>query len=1230
MALARAIGRFDIEAEAASGAAGTVYQAIDRTNGVRVAMKVLRGVARADTARFSREARILSQIKHAGVVRYIDHGYTDEGNAYLVMEWLDGEDVRRRLVRTGLSMAESVALGLRVAEALVVVHEQGLVHRDIKPANIFLPSGLVAEAKIIDFGLVHTAWASMEVTRTGMVVGTPSYMAPEQARGQRAIDPRADIFSLGCVLYRCLAGRAPFEGKSVLAVLTKVLLEDAPPLHTLRADVPPELEELVMRMLRKDPAERPASAAATAAALAALAPVGGPDDLIEPAAPSHVLAGLTAGEQRVAAVVLIGADTTTLGDTTRPPGHDTSPAADATLPAGGDDGGAGRDQAGSHLREVVEQHGGQLDFLLDGTRIVTIVDASVATDEAARAARCALAVRAALPRVPIAIATGRKHVGAGEPSGNAIERAAELLAVVSRGDSVRPPAPARRSSRPPAAGIAIDEVTAALLDARFDVALAGGEHRLLGVRVIETAARTLLGKVTPMVGREWELRTIRSMFRTVVEEREARAVLVTGAAGMGKSRLAHEAVTALRDDYPDAEVWTGRADPLRASSALGLLGNILHSAVGIHESDPIDARRTRVAERVLALVPAGDAAWMASVLGEVAGVPFPEDDDSQGHRTPRRDARVVNEQIRAAWEALVAGACRGWPLLLVLEDLQWADTATIRLLGTALANLERRPWGVLALARPEVHDTYPRLWNAQNLQEIRLAPLTRRAGERLVRETLGSSVGANTVERIAAQADGNAFYLEELIRRHHDGGGSKPPPNPPGLSPGAVGGGGGLHGGALPETVLAMVQARLEGLDAGTRRILRAASIFGEVFWAGGVTALLGGSEPQAGWIDVLVRRELVAMRPESRFAGERDVAFRHALLREGAYAMLTPGDRALGHRLAAAWLEQQGEPDAMVLAQHFEIGQDALRAGELYREAAEQALRVANFDAAVRRAKQALAHAEKEPAADRLACLDVLCEAHVWRGDSADVAACVDAILPLAPRGIRAVAAGAGAEAGRRGQPEPAGPGPRGHRRAASGRARAGRGGGAGTAVDDDRALARPRRAAPRSSERAGADGSGRRGRARRGSAGPARAARARARMGGRLGAGRPLDRAPRSARQAGPRRAVGGRAAHALSPALHRREPARARPVPRGRGRAAEPRAHRGRRRRHLPTGALPRARPRRARRRRRGARPRRAPHHRRRGPRGHARRHARGRGALAARRGRRPRRRPRDRRA
>src|SRR6185436_568596 len=265
-----------------------------------------------------------------------------------------------------------------------------------------------------------------------------------------------------------------------------------------------------------------------------------------------------------------------------------------------------------------------------------------------------------------------------------------------------------------------------------------------------------------------------------------------------------------------------------------------------------------------------------------------------------------------------------------------------------------RPWMVLALARPEVFDVFPRLWaDRRNIQEIRLKELGRKASERLVRQVLGDSVGPETIERLVQRADGNAFYLEELIRAAAEG-----------------------KDGALPETVLAMVETRLARLSLEARRVLRAASVFGEVCWSGGVTVLLGGAMGRTivgEWLDKLVEQEVLAPRPESQFPGERELAFRHTLLREAAYATLTEDDKRLGHRLAGEWLEQHGEGDPMMLAGHFERGGDGARAASYYLRASEQAMHVLDIEATAARAALGLGCAP--PPELRVALLGMRCE---------------------------------------------------------------------------------------------------------------------------------------------------------------------------------------------------------------------------------------------------------------
>jgi tetratricopeptide (TPR) repeat protein len=306
----------------------------------------------------------------------------------------------------------------------------------------------------------------------------------------------------------------------------------------------------------------------------------------------------------------------------------------------------------------------------------------------------------------------------------------------------------------------------------------------------------------------------------------------------------------------------------------------------------------------------------------------------------------------------------------------------VRFVDAALCDLEDQPWMVLALARPDVHSRFPQLWSTRPAQELRLRQLPRAASEQLVRQVLGPQVAPGTMARLVVQAEGNPFYLEELIRALAEHGGEALPET-------------------LPETLVAMVHTRLGRLLEDERRILRVASVFGEVFWAAGVAALLGGALPALAidaLLETLVERELLVRQPDSRFTGVPEFSFRHALLREGAYSMLTAADRVAGHRLAAAWLEHQGEGDPLVLAQHHERGEQPSRAGGFYFQSAERAVRAGDLDAAAERARRALAHGL--PDAEQVASFGLLSEVSIWRGEWDEAARWAEQALRVAAPG--------------------------------------------------------------------------------------------------------------------------------------------------------------------------------------------------------------------------------------
>jgi hypothetical protein len=266
--------RFQVERFAGAGAMGLVYRARDVQTGEWVALKVL---AHGSAERFLREARALAEVSHPHIVRYVDHGHTEAGEPYLAMEWLEGADLAQKLQSGPLSLAQALGLARSVAGALAVAHGRGVVHRDVKPSNLFLVLGDPARVKVLDFGAARFIRTTSAPTASGIVLGTPGYLAPEQVNEDTAVDGRADVFSLGCVLYECVAGRPAFVAQHVLALLGKILREDPPPLRQVAAHAPEVLEALLIAMLAKDPRGRPASMTAITEALDRLIPAGAGD-----------------------------------------------------------------------------------------------------------------------------------------------------------------------------------------------------------------------------------------------------------------------------------------------------------------------------------------------------------------------------------------------------------------------------------------------------------------------------------------------------------------------------------------------------------------------------------------------------------------------------------------------------------------------------------------------------------------------------------------------------------------------------------------------------------------------------------------------------------------------------------------------------------------------------------------------------------------------------------------
>jgi serine/threonine-protein kinase len=259
-------GKYRLSRLLGRGGMGSVWEAVHVTLGNRVAVKFI-DVEHVDSpearSRFENEARAAAKLRSKYVVEVYDHGVSDDGRPFIVMEYLDGEPLDRRLDRVGRLTGRETALILQqVCRALSKAHAAGIVHRDLKPENVFLvwdDEDGADVAKVVDFGIAKFTDASLSpssATRTGSVLGTPYYMSPEQARGLRSVDSRADIWSLGVIAYRCIVGGLPFEGEGVGDLLVKLCTADIPVPSAIFPGVPPGFDSFVQRALERDPERR--------------------------------------------------------------------------------------------------------------------------------------------------------------------------------------------------------------------------------------------------------------------------------------------------------------------------------------------------------------------------------------------------------------------------------------------------------------------------------------------------------------------------------------------------------------------------------------------------------------------------------------------------------------------------------------------------------------------------------------------------------------------------------------------------------------------------------------------------------------------------------------------------------------------------------------------------------------------------------------------------------------
>ena len=423
---------------------------------------------------------------------------------------------------------------------------------------------------------------------------------------------------------------------------------------------------------------------------------------------------------------------------------------------------------------------------------------------------------------------------------------------------------------------------------------------------------------TPFVGRKAELDALLGALDAAVRENKPRYVLVDGAAGIGKSRLVREFLAAARDQASAAAILQGRCLATGRGTSYWALGEVLRRACGIGLDDRAEDAEQRLRDglaRTLAPLGLTDTETEETVqaLATSAGIVIP------GNPLERAEPRIVPPTITLAWARFLKAHARRGGAILVIEDLHWASSALISSLPAIAAMLDG-PFLLVATARPAFLGREPNFMAAQGLETVEVAPLDVDESAGLV-DALHTSgaLGDDLRTSVVARAEGNPFFLEETVRHLVEEGSKRT---------------------AVPDSLQAVLVARIQGLPLSERRVLQEAAVVGRIFWEGPIRRALGASDVGDS-LGRLAERDLISTHPTSSLSGEVELSFKHALLRDAAYGTMTTVQRARSHASVAAWLEGIADDPKAELAgmigDHYRLAIDQDHDGSAWPDATER-----------------------------------------------------------------------------------------------------------------------------------------------------------------------------------------------------------------------------------------------------------------------------------------------------
>ena len=1024
------LGPYRITEEIGFGGMATVYRAYQASMDRHVAIKVIRSSILHEPTlkeRFRREARLIARLEHPHLLPVYDFD-GDHDPPYIVMRYLEGGTLKQVMEHGGLPHEEMLYMLGQVSSALDYAHRQGVVHRDLKPSNVMIDRE--GNAFVTDFGIARSASTPGQenLTDPGNLVGTPAYMSPEQARGQSDVDPAADLYALGVMVFELLTGGVPFHNESSLGVLMAHLNEPVPSARERNPKLPQAVDRVLRTALAKEKGARYPKAEALVADLTTALKVKSASSPTKLQALTQTISldQLKAYEEKSKKGKRETPSSATPTEQQRQMTAvyvDASDLATALYESGKDAETVrvGMDALWKRFEEIAREQGGVIQSRAENLGLALWGRTRISEDDPERAIRAALLMREAT------LAEAKKVFGASwEPTDEnplpfsagittgpvLLERSDQSGIYTASGATITMAGRMREGA--PAGSILLDHDTYTQVRGVFTIH-SYGPLRIRGrkdpievylvvhvkPRAFRLKARGIEGVETRMIGRENELRVLQEAFTLTVEDGETQVVTVVGEAGVGKSRLLFEFLN--WSELLEQVFWIFEARATQPSmlQPYSLTRDLFSFRFQILDSDPLDVVHTKVVSGVAGFLGPGSED-KAELMGQLVGFNF---SDYPAVAEALKDTEAFRRRALDYLGEFFSAACKKSPVMIHIEDLHWADDRSLDLINNLVRENVKLPLYMLCMSRPSLYERRPQWGEGQRFHErIELEPLSQLSSRRLVRELLKkvAEVPPELRDLVVERADGNPFYIEELIKALIDDGVIVKGEDQWTVDRTR------LSSVRIPPTLTGVLQSRLDALPLALQQLLQRGSVVGRVFWDAVAVHLsreTGLEEDEVrAMLEDLRHREMILRREESSFAGTVEYVFRHAILRDVTYETLVPRQRRSLHRGVGDWFLEMGGARAgehtLLVAEHYErAGEPALAAEQLGR-AGEAAIQVAALEealSALRKARDLVT--APEHLAARLRIDIAIGESHSLRGEFDEARRVLDSLLPDARR---------------------------------------------------------------------------------------------------------------------------------------------------------------------------------------------------------------------------------------